>query len=88
MFDALSVGTPVIASDVKALDEQIRHEHNGLLIHPGDVDALTTALARVYHDQSLRTRLREGARATARSMDPQASARSAILAYSQAAGRS
>jgi glycosyltransferase involved in cell wall biosynthesis len=85
MFDALAAGTPVIASDVKALDEQIRHEHNGLLIPPGDVEALSTALARVYRDQALRTRLRDGARATARSMDPQAAARSAISAYSQPA---
>jgi glycosyltransferase involved in cell wall biosynthesis len=35
---------PVIASDIGALPERVRHGENGLLVLPGDVSALRAAL--------------------------------------------
>jgi glycosyltransferase involved in cell wall biosynthesis len=40
ILEAMLAGTPVIASDVCGIPEAIDHEEHGLLVPPGDVDAL------------------------------------------------
>lgn len=84
MYDALSVGTPVVASQIKALNEVIVDGVNGLLVPPGDPDALTAALTRIATDVGLRTRLREGARATAAGFDSSQAATVALAGYRKA----
>jgi glycosyltransferase involved in cell wall biosynthesis len=60
--EAFAVGTPVVAADHGALAERVRHEVNGLLVPPGDADALRGALVRLMEERGLITRLRGGIR--------------------------
>ncbi|RYP87779.1 nucleotide sugar dehydrogenase [Nocardioides guangzhouensis] len=61
--EAMAVGRPVVASDLPPLRELVGHEETGLLVPPGDADALAGALRRLAGDPGLRHRL--GARGRA-----------------------
>ncbi len=63
LTEAMAAGLPVVASDVGGIPEVVRHGGTGLLVPPGDVDALAAALDRVVADDVLRARLAAGARA-------------------------
>jgi glycosyltransferase involved in cell wall biosynthesis len=56
---ALGLGTPVVASRVGALPEYVTDGATGLLVAPGDAEALAEALRRVLEDNELRRRLRQ-----------------------------
>lgn len=60
--EALSVGTPVVATAVGGVPEVVRDEENGLLVPPGDPEALAAAMRRVLTDDALRARLAAGAK--------------------------
>lgn len=60
--EALAAGIPVIASATGGVPDRIEHGANGLLVAPGDTDALTRALHRFATDAALADRLRAGAR--------------------------
>ena len=60
--EALSVGTPVVATAVGGVPEVVHDDENGLLVPAGDVDALADALRRMLADDELRDRLAAGAR--------------------------
>ena len=58
--EAFAVGVPVIASDLGALRDRVRHEIDGLHVPPGDWRALRDALQRLLKERSLLARLRAG----------------------------
>jgi rhamnosyl/mannosyltransferase len=62
-LEAMACGKPVVSSDlptgVRAVN---RHGVTGLLVPPGDADALARALSRVLDDAALRAELGEAAR--------------------------
>jgi glycogen(starch) synthase len=60
--EALACGVPVVATDHGGHREVVRDGEDGLLVAPGDVDALADALVRLVDDPVLRARLAEGAR--------------------------
>jgi glycosyltransferase involved in cell wall biosynthesis len=60
--EALSVGTPVVATSVGGVPEVVHDGENGLLVPPNDAAALAAALRRVLDDPELRARLAAGAR--------------------------
>jgi glycosyltransferase involved in cell wall biosynthesis len=64
-IEALGAGLPVVASNLGGIASVVRHRRNGLLIRPGDQDALAQALALIEADKSLRAALRHGALASA-----------------------
>ena len=60
VVEALAAETPVIATAVGGVPEIVESGVNGILVPPGDPDALAAAMARVSDDE-LRTSLRAGA---------------------------
>jgi glycosyltransferase involved in cell wall biosynthesis len=62
--EALARGIPVVGSSTGAIPDLVGHGDAaaGLVVPPGDVDALRHALARVVDDPCCRARLAEGAR--------------------------
>ncbi|HEY0485769.1 MAG TPA: glycosyltransferase family 4 protein [Mycobacteriales bacterium] len=55
--EAMASGLPVVASDLPALSELVRHEESGLLVPPERPDALARALQRLAADPRLRSSL-------------------------------
>lgn len=60
--EAMSCGTPVIATRAGALPEIVGSDGAGILVPPADPGALAAAMKRVLMDQSLRQRMGEAAR--------------------------
>jgi glycosyltransferase involved in cell wall biosynthesis len=61
VVEALAVGCPVIATAVGGVPEVVHDGANGLLVPPGDPEALRGAIARFFADDELRRRLAEAA---------------------------
>ena len=62
-LQAMSSGLPVVASRIGSIPELIDEPGaNGLLVEPGDVDALGHAMTQLAADEALRARLGTGAR--------------------------
>ena len=53
LFEYLAAGRPIVASDLAALREILRHEDNALLVAPGSPSELATAVRRLMGDQAL-----------------------------------
>ena len=53
LFEYLAAGRPIVASDLAALREVLRHEDTALLVEPGSPAALAAAVRRVMGDQTL-----------------------------------
>jgi glycosyltransferase involved in cell wall biosynthesis len=63
ILEANACGVPTVASDVPGLRDAVRSGETGLLVPPGDVEQLTTALVRLLTSEAERQRLAAGARA-------------------------
>ena len=61
VVEALAVGTPVIATRTGGVAEVVTDGENGLVVEPGDVEALTAAIERFFADEALAARLRANA---------------------------
>lgn len=61
--EALSFGLPVVSSTVGAIPETVDHGRTGLLVPPGDVAALASAMERLLADPAAARRLGEAGRA-------------------------
>ncbi len=57
LFEYLASGRPTVSSDLPVLREVIRADVDALLVPPGDVGALTSALERLRDDPALGARL-------------------------------
>ncbi len=56
-LEAQACGTVVVGTDAGGLPEFVEHDVTGLLVPPGDVEALAGAIERVLLDDELRARL-------------------------------
>ncbi len=61
-LEAMAVGTPVVATAIPGIVEQIDADVDGVLVEPGDAKALAAAVVRVLGDAALRRRLTAAAR--------------------------
>ncbi len=60
--EAMACGLPVVASRAGGLKFTVEEERSGLLVPPGDSQALAAVLARVIADRDLRASMQVGAR--------------------------
>jgi glycosyltransferase involved in cell wall biosynthesis len=62
LLEAAACGKPVVATDMPGCREAVADGDSGLLVPPGDVAALSEALAKLLADPSLRLRMGESGR--------------------------
>ena len=63
LMEAMATGLPVIASAIAGIPELVDHGASGLLIPPGDLDALTRAIASLLDDPTRRHVMGQNGRA-------------------------
>ncbi len=68
LMEAMALGVPCVSTVVAGIPELIRHGHDGLLVSPSNVDALTEALATLAGSPTLRHTLGHSARERVRTM--------------------
>jgi len=66
LFEYMAMGKPIVASRIGQLEEVVRHGETGLLVQPGDPDALVEQIERLRFDQSLREAIGRAAALQAR----------------------
>ena len=57
LFEYMAAGRAIVASDLPAIREVLRHEENALLVRAGDSAALAAGIQRLIADRDLATRL-------------------------------
>lgn len=62
LLEAMAAGKPAIVTPVGGIPTLVKDEQNGLLVTPGDEDAIAKALDRLLADTSLREQLGRAAR--------------------------
>ncbi len=67
LLEAMSVGAPIVATDVSGTAEAVRHEKEGLVVPPADETALAGAIGRLLDDAERAARLGKAAFARAES---------------------
>lgn len=80
-LEAMASGLPVIAANAGGLAESVRHNENGLLVHPDDARGFGHAIVALALDRERRQRLAHGARQTALARDIEAEDRELLLQY-------
>jgi glycosyltransferase involved in cell wall biosynthesis len=71
VVEAMAAGRPVIAAGIDGISEVVEHERNGLIVPPGDIDALACAMSRLVQDSRLFVQLRKNGLDTARRFTPE-----------------
>lgn len=66
LFQYLAAGIPVVASDVPALREILKHRENAFLVRPDDPESLAEAIKTVAFDRQLALTLRQNGLEAAR----------------------
>lgn len=67
LIEAMAVGTPVVATSVGGIPEIVDAGRTGVLVAPGDTEALAAAIERLFRDRELRHRYARASVARARS---------------------
>lgn len=62
LFEFMGRGRAVVAPDLLPIRDVVEDEHTGLIVPPGNADALEEAVRRLIGDETLRARLGEAAR--------------------------
>lgn len=62
LAEAMAMQLPVVSTDISGIPELIDDQANGLLVPPGDDDALATAMARLLDNPTLREKLARNGR--------------------------
>ena len=69
ILDGMWYGLPVIASDIAAVPELVRHEENGFLTIPGNAEELADAMKNLIRNRDLRLQMGEKSRMFAEGMN-------------------
>ena len=57
LLEAMSAGAPIICSDIHGYRGVVRRDRDGLLVEPGNADALAASIRRLIDDPQLRAQL-------------------------------
>jgi len=57
ILEAMALGIPTISTNITAIPEAIKHFETGVLVEPGDSDALASAILELKKDRNLREKL-------------------------------
>jgi len=57
LLEAMSAGAPIICSDIHGYRGVVRRERDGILVEPGNADALAASIRRLIDDSALRAQL-------------------------------
>jgi len=68
VLEAMASGVPVVASNVGGVPDLIRHEENGLLVNPNDLNSMRDAVNRMLTNPELANRLAAQAHLDARAI--------------------
>jgi glycosyltransferase involved in cell wall biosynthesis len=63
LMEAMASGIGVIGSDVGGIKSLIQDRHNGLLVNPGDIQQLFSAILELLHDPDKAKKFGQNARA-------------------------
>jgi glycosyltransferase involved in cell wall biosynthesis len=69
VIEANALGTPVVASDVPGLRDSVRDGETGLLVQPGDPEAMARALARLLEESAFSAQMQRAAHAWSQCFD-------------------
>lgn len=64
-LEAFACGKPVVGSNIGGIPEMVRDGQTGLLAEPGDVDGLSAAIDKLWHDEELCLEMGRAARTMA-----------------------
>lgn len=85
VIEGMAAGLAVVTTPVGAVNDIVRDDESGLLIEPGDVEALSVALTRLTTDEHLRKRLGQSAKQIHREkLDPEPFAAALINCWKSA----
>ena len=66
LMEAMAAGLPVVASGISGIPELVEDGKTGMLVAPGDVEAIARALERLARDRDFRARIGAAAQAKVR----------------------
>lgn len=66
LMEAMASGTPCVTTHITGIPELFTHNHDGLLVRPGNADQLADALEALIKDNALKERLAQEALITVR----------------------
>ena len=75
------MGLAPVTTNVCGMRDFVRHEENGLLVQPGDVEGLTANLLRLVCDPALTSRLAREAQDSVQTMTWRSAAAKMLEAY-------
>src|SRR5215213_6978631 len=81
LLEAMQAGLPIVASKTGGIPDVIENGVNGLLVPPGDPEALARAVNRLLADRGLARRLSEGAQQRGKDYDWEVLAGSVLAVY-------
>ncbi|EFO80461.1 hypothetical protein OSCT_1686 [Oscillochloris trichoides DG-6] len=64
LLEGMATARPIVASCAGGIPDVLRHEANGLLVPPGQIEPLIAAIERLLDDEALRVHLGSAARAS------------------------
>jgi glycosyltransferase involved in cell wall biosynthesis len=88
LLEAMALERPSISTNVYAIPEAVKNMETGILIEPGDSNALAEAILKLKDDPALRAKLgAHGRRFVIANFDEREAAATAIAAYREALGQ-